>query len=89
MVHNGVAVAGLTLTETQEKQLAQFYFHNKIWVLDNPKMDETAKNNIVKLLERKEKVFKWPDKPYKDFNDWAIAENLNEISYNFILGNLY
>ena len=89
MVHNGVAVAGLTLTETQEKQLAQFYFHNKIWVLDNPKMDETAKNNIVKLLERKEKVFKWPDKPYKDFNDWAIAENLNEISYNFIHGNLY
>ena len=89
MVHNGGAVAGRTRTETQEKQLAQFYFHNKIWVLDNPKMDETAKNNIVKLLERKEKVFKWPDKPYKDFNDWAIAENLNEISYNFILGNLY
>ena len=89
MVRNGLAVAGLTLTETQEKQLARFPFHDKIWVLDNPKMDETAKENIVKLLERKEKVFKWPDKSYKDFNDWAVAEKLNEIDYNFILENLY
>jgi DNA primase len=89
MVRNGVAVAGLTLTETQEKQLARFPFHDKIWVLDNPKMDETAKINIIKLLERKEKVFKWPDKPYKDFNDWAVSENLNEIDYKFILENLY
>jgi len=90
MVRNGIAVAGITLTEFQEKQLLRFPFHNKIWVLDNPRMDKTAEENIIKLIERKEKVFNWPeDKPYKDFNEWAIKENLNEIDYNFILKNLY
>ena len=58
--------------------------------MDNPKFDKTAEQNIIKLLERKEKVFSWPqDKPYKDFNEWAVKEDLNEIDYNFILKNLY
>jgi hypothetical protein len=89
MVRNGVAVAGLKLTETQEKQLNQFPFHDRVWVSDNPSMDQTAKNNVIKLLENKEKVFKWPKSSCKDFNDWAIADNTNEIDYKFILENLY
>lgn len=90
MVRNGLAVAGLNLTETQEKQLMKFPFHEKVWVLDNPKLDKTAEENVIKLLERKEKVFRWPlDKPYKDFNEWAVKEDLNEIDYKFIIENLY
>ncbi len=89
MVKNGIAVAGLTLTESQEKQLAQFPFHQKIWVLDNPKMDKTASDSTKKITLDGEKVFRWLDKPYKDFNEWAVAENLNEIDYNIIIENLY
>jgi hypothetical protein len=89
-VKNGISVAGLVLTGEQEKQLAQFPFYDKVWVLDNPRFDEAAKQNIIKLITNKQKVFKWPlDKPYKDFNEWCVKENLNEIDYNFILQNLY
>lgn len=90
MVKNGVAVAGLTLTQTQEKQLSQFKFHKKIWVLDNLKVDNAAKENTTKLMLNGEKVFRWPQEIfYKDFNEWAIKENKNEIDYKIILDNLY
>jgi hypothetical protein len=89
MVQNGVAVAGLTLTEAQEKQLANFPFHQKIWVLDNLKLDDAAKKIVVKMLLKGDKIFRWPDKPYKDFNEWAVKENLNEIDYNFIVNSTY
>jgi DNA primase len=89
-VTNGVSVAGLVLTNEQEKQLIEFPFHEKIWVLDNPRFDEAAKDNIYKLVSNKQKVFKWPaNKPYKDFNEWCVKENVNSIDYNFILKNLY
>lgn len=89
-VSNGISVAGLVLTGEQEKQLNEFPFHEKIWVLDNPRFDEAAKENIYKLISNKQKVFKWPtDKPYKDFNEWCVKENVNSIDYNFILKNLY
>jgi hypothetical protein len=89
-VKNGVALAGLTLSKAQQLQLNSFMFHEKIWVLDNPKKDEAAKENIFKLLQRKEKIFKWPEnKFYKDFNEWAVKEGLNEIPYGEILNSLY
>lgn len=89
MVRNGVAVAGLTLTDTQEAQLANFPFHQKIWVLDNPRIDDASKENTSKLALAGEKVFKWPETKYKDFNEWAVAESLNEIDYNLIVNSLY
>ena len=89
MVKNGVAVAGLTLTESQERQLAQFPFHQKIWVLDNLKIDNAAKEVVTKMILEGKKIFRWLDKPYKDFNEWAVAEDLNEIDYNIIIENLY
>ena len=56
---------------------------------DNPKFDQAAKENITKLLLNREYVFKWPDVPFKDFNEWAVADNLTEIDYKFVLENLY
>lgn len=89
-VKNGVSVAGLVLTGEQEKQLTEFAFFEKVWVLDNPRFDEAAKDNIFKLVSNKQKVFKWPtDKPYKDFNEWCVKEKLDEIDYKFVLQNLY
>jgi hypothetical protein len=89
-VKNGVALAGLTMTDAQHTQLNAFPFHEKIWVLDNPKKDTASKENIVKLIQQKQKVFKWPaENLYKDFNEWAVKENLVEITKETILKSLY
>ena len=89
-VKNGIAVAGIVLTEEQEKQLSKFPLHTKIWVIDNPRYDETAKEVITKLITAKEKVFCWPsDKPYKDFNQWCVTEKIDEIPYQYVLDHLY
>ena len=89
-VKNGVSLAGLTQNKIQTKQLAEFAFHEKIWVLDNPTKDQAAKDKIKDLLLQKQKVFKWPQNlPYKDFNEWAVSEQKDEISYQIILNSLY
>jgi hypothetical protein len=89
-VKNGVAAAGLSLTKSQSIQLSEFPLHKRIWVLDNPSMDDTAKNKITELLNNNECVFKWPmGMSYKDFNEYAMFECLDEIDPNIILGSLY
>jgi hypothetical protein len=89
-VKNGVGAAGINLTHKQEKQLAEFPFHQKIWVLDNPKFDDTADEKTRELVMKGDKVFKWPlGMSYKDFNEKCVFEDLDEISYQIILDNLY
>jgi DNA primase len=89
-VKNGVGVAGISLTKTQSIQLAEFPFHQRIWVLDNPQHDETAKDKVKELLVKGEKVFNWGiGKGYKDFNEWCLFEDLDEIPYQGILDNCY
>jgi hypothetical protein len=89
-VKNGVSLAGLTMTETQKMQLAEFPLHKKIWVLDNPNIDESANTKIRELKMKREYVFKWKlGMSYKDFNEMAIFEDKNEIDYNIIIENLY
>lgn len=89
-VKNGIGLAGLTLTDSQNKQLLEFPLHEKIWVLDNPNKDQAAKDKIFKLLSAKEKVFRWPsNSPYKDFNEWATKEGVDEIPFEEILNSLY
>jgi hypothetical protein len=89
-VKNGVSLAGLTMTGIQEKQLLEFPFHERVWILDNPLKDQAAKEQIFNLLNAKQKVFRWPlNCPYKDFNEWAVKEGIDEIPLDFILGSLY
>lgn len=89
-VRNGVSAAGLTLTNMQENQLSDFPFHKKIWVLDNPNFDNAAISKITELIQNKQKVFKWkPGMSYKDFNEMALFEDLDEINYQLIVDNLY
>jgi hypothetical protein len=88
-VKNGVGVAGISLTKTQANQLAEFPFHKRIWVLDNPQHDDTAKDKVKELTNKGETVFNWNvGCGYKDFNDWATFEDLDEIPYQKILDNL-
>lgn len=95
-VRNGVAVAGVSkgdgkdLTDLQKTQLAPFSLtHRFVWLLDNQNVDETSREKTQKLLEQGECVFIWPtDNNYKDFNEWCIAEKLNEISIDIIRENI-
>jgi hypothetical protein len=87
-VKNGVSAAGITLTCKQKEQLAEFPFHKKIWVLDNPKFDETADKKTRELVSNGESIFLWEyEMNYKDFNDMAIAQKTDEIDYKLITNN--
>jgi DNA primase len=88
-VKNGVSTAGLNLTKSQNVQLSEFPLHKRIWVLDNPMVDESARNKIEELLEKGESVFRWNIGSYKDFNEMAMFEELDEIKSDFILNSLY
>lgn len=89
-VKNGVAAAGLTLNNLQKQQLNEFPFHQKIWVLDNPKYDNASKNNMEKLIASNEKVFMWPsDMQYKDFNDFVVDKKKSEVDYEIITNNVF
>lgn len=93
-VKNGVAVGGIQensyqlYTTKQQEQIDKFPFHKKIWILDSQWKDKAAFNKTKKLLELKESVFLWKEdigNRFKDFNDIAISNNINEITYDFIL----
>ena len=96
-IKNGVAVAGIqegqtSLTARQKEQLDMYTFFDKIWVLDSQWQDKAAKKKTEILLEQGESVFIWPEnygRRFKDFNDMAIALDINEIPYNFVIKNTY
>jgi len=97
-IKNGTAVAGIQenshamFTQVQEEQLANFKLHKRIWVLDSQWQDQASRKKTIKLLQRNETVFIWPEalgKAFKDFNDYCIANNLNSIDPNFIVENSY
>jgi len=95
-IKNGTAVAGIqenshkTFSTLQEKQLSQFLFYKKIWVLDSQWLDRASKIKTKKLLDSGESVFIWPEEPgkkYKDINDYCIGNNLDTVDREFILSN--
>lgn len=87
-IKNGVGVAGINLTNTQKEQLSKYPLLQRIWILDNPRIDSTANNKIQELISKKEKVYCWNNQ-YKDLNEWCISENINEITPDIILNSLY
>ena len=97
-MRNGVAVAGVSvgdkqdLTDLQRNQLAAFSLtHRIVWVLDSQILDKTSEEKTHKLLAQGECVFIWPKdigSKYKDFNDWAKGEGLNEIPLDVVQSNV-
>ena len=95
-IKNGTAVAGIqenshkTFSTLQEKQLSQFVFYKKIWVLDSQWLDRASKIKTRKLLDSGESVFIWPEelgRKYKDINDYCIDNKLDTIDRQLILSN--
>jgi uncharacterized protein YxjI len=87
-IKNGIGVAGINLTNNQKEQLSRYPLHQKIWILDNPRIDATSQSKIQELLYNKEKVFCWNNQ-YKDLNEWCVSENINVIHHDTILNSLY
>ena len=95
---NGVAVGGIqeksynTFTAKQQEQILRFPLHKKIWVLDSQWLDQASRLKTQRLIDVGETVFIWPEEDgriYKDFNDIAIAEKVDEIQPDFILNRSY
>jgi hypothetical protein len=89
-IKNGVSIGGLNMTTTQENQLKMFPFHKRIWIIDNIKKttDKETKERLLKLINGGEKVYRWSNN-YKDINEWAVNEKLDEIPHDLILKSLY
>jgi hypothetical protein len=89
-IKNGVGIAGLNITALQKKQLSRYPFHKRIWILDNPRIDDSSMKKTQELLEMKETVYFWSlDNKYKDLNEWCVKDDINQIDYNIIINNLY
>lgn len=96
-IKNGLGIGGINqsadscLTEYQENQLEPFlHTHERIWVLDSQWIDEAAFLKSAVLLKRNENVFLWPEemgKNYKDFNEFCVKNNVNEIPSDLVIKN--
>lgn len=95
---NGVAVGGIqeksynTYTTRQQEQIQRFPFHRKIWVLDSQWLDKASRLKTQRLIDVGETVFIWPEyqgRIYKDFNDYVMDKNVDEVAQEFILEHVY
>ena len=90
-VKNGIAMAGISLSEKQEDELKPYIFHSKVWVLDNQLDNKDVKKKLNQLVERGEKIFVWPNKfkDFKDLNEICEKYNLDQISPKFFIDNSF
>jgi hypothetical protein len=90
-VKNGLAVGGIELSNLQEEMISKYVLLDKIWVLDNQKVDRSSRDKTNELIEKGERVFIWPTKfrKFKDVNDLCLHYNIDQISPKFIQDNSY
>lgn len=96
-VQNATCVSGITeegefmFTSLQKQQFNRYPFHERVWVLDSPFLDDAARNKTEILYKKEEKIFDWPEKlgkKCKDFNDVICLSSQTKIPYEFIIRNL-
>ena len=83
-VQNGTAVTGVHMSDDHRRLLAPFdLFMERIWVLDNQSLDDTARAKTIKLAEAGETVFVWPTqmRKFKDINELAVDKDLDEVPH--------
>lgn len=94
-VRNGLGLGGVTkgeqmFTKSQQYQMEEFKFYEKIWVMDSQWIDKTAREKTLKLIEMGEKVFIWPEydgKKFKDLNAICMAYEMDEYPTELIMKN--
>jgi len=91
-VKNGLAMAGISISDFQETQLDRYCLYKKVWVLDNEiKENPDVRKQANRLLEHGERVFFWPQKykGIKDINDLCVLTKKNGINPEFFVKNSY
>jgi hypothetical protein len=90
-VKNAVGICGISFTDVQNKQLYNYPFHKKTWVLDNDIHNEEVYGKLVKIIERGERVFLWPKefKGVKDTDEVCIKYELDEFPAKIIEQNTF
>lgn len=91
-IRNGIAVSGLTLTETQEQELMQFPFHKRIWILDNIQLEKKEViNKCMHKLKNGDTLFFYEDEfsSFKDLNEYCIANRKDYIDPELIISHSY
>lgn len=91
-VQNGIAMGGISMSDTQEQQMKRYRLYNKIWILDNElKENLDVRKQATKLLESGEKIFIWPKKfqGIKDINELCIKVHKDSIRPEFFIDNSY
>lgn len=88
-VKNGVAMASLSPTEKQIRQLNSFIGYEQIWVFDNDKNNQQTTRKIQKYIKDGKKIFIWPKEfaKFKDFNEICCSLELDEIPWKFVVKN--
>jgi hypothetical protein len=91
-IKNGVAISGVTITEHQMKIIKNhFPEHELIWVLDNPKIDETSRKLIKKRAKETNDfrcfVYHGRYAEHKDLNAYCVAEKIDSVDVDDFIKN--
>jgi hypothetical protein len=86
---NCIALGNANVTGRNAKLIYKT-FHDRVWVMDNPWIDETGYDRSITLLENDEKCFLMPKehKDCKDLNDLAIKLGVEELDPSIIENNI-
>jgi hypothetical protein len=89
-IKNGVAMAGITMSNEQQEQISRYMFHERIWILDNEaNTNREVKEKMERLINEGERVFIWPKMPFKDINDIVIKMKKDSINPDFFIKHSY
>jgi|TARA_R110000787_G_scaffold336_9_gene1292 hypothetical protein len=90
---NAVAISGVYLTDYQDELLRRHCpFLKKVWVFDNPKIDDTGREKMVEMaINSTDLFFTWSDifENYKDLNDYCVNENVWSINPDEIINRSF
>lgn len=92
-VKNGIAIAGVNMTDRQTDEITKkFPFHQIVWVLDNYKLEnEEVKKVIENKLKLNEMVFLFENEfaNFKDFGEYCVEKKQDHIDPALILKHSY
>lgn len=90
-VRNGIAMAGLSMTNYQTQQINSIIGCELIWIIDNQFENPDVVKDYQKLIKRGERLFMWGEEfsMFKDINDYCKEHNVNEFPHSLIMSRVY
>lgn len=90
-VRNGLGVGGSSVTAKQRDFLDTRFDQVPIYVFDNDKNNKEMYDNVLRFIERGERVFIWPREfsEFKDINEICCRTRVDSISPDFFVKNSF